>query len=357
MRKKIIFFHLLNNFTGSPQILRSVIEVSLKEGYEVELYTSATRGFLSAIPGVVYRPNYYHRSAFRWITLFTFFSSQLLLGLVVFRHWRENSSFYTNTILPFSAIFAGRIMGKRVISHVHENEVSPKILDRFLFWTVRNFSTERVVVSEFLSANPKLGNHMIRLIPNAVNPIISLNAKQVSWSGEKFTVLMLASLRPYKGILDFVNLANRLSNIQFLLVLSDPDPEVEKWKRTLEIGSNLVILPVQEDVIPFYQKSHLLLNLAHPDKWLETFGMTVLEGFCFGLPAIVPTLGGVAELVENDINGYKIDYTDVDLLSTKILELAQNPSLWDKLSRGAMERPKAYSLPVFEQKVVKLLKT
>lgn len=198
---------------------------------------------------------------------------------------------------------------------------------------------------------------MIRLIPNAVNPIISLNAKQVSWSGEKFTVLMLASLRPYKGILDFVNLANRLSNIQFLLVLSDPDPEVEKWKRTLEIGSNLVILPVQEDVIPFYQKSHLLLNLAHPDKWLETFGMTVLEGFCFGLPAIVPTLGGVAELVENDINGYKIDYTDVDLLSTKILELAQNPSLWDKLSRGAMERPKAYSLPVFEQKVVKLLKT
>lgn len=246
-------------------------------------------------------------------------------------------------------------MGKRVISHVHENEVSPKILDSFLFWTVRKFSSELIVVSRFLASNPKLGDGSISLIPNAVNPIISKMGKQVSWSSEQFTVLMLASLRPYKGIQDFVNLANRLSNIQFLLVLSDSEEEVENWKSTLTLSPNLEIFPVQEDVIPFYQKSHLLLNLAHPDKWLETFGMTVLEGFSFGLPAIVPTLGGVAELVENDINGYKVDYTDAELLSETILKLAQNPVLWDKLSRGAINKSKEYSLPLFKQKILEIL--
>lgn len=332
-----------------------MIETAIKEGFEVLLYTSSSRGFLTDIPGVMYRPNYYQRSSKRWITLFAFFFSQFILGLVILRHWGEKSIFYTNTILPFSAILAGRIMSKRVITHVHENEVSPKILDTFLFWTVRNFSSQKIVVSGFLEGNPKLGGKNISLIPNAVNPGISEKSSPVTWFPDDFTILMLSSLRPYKGIAEFVNLANRLSGIRFILVLSDHAEEMEKWKVTLEVGSNLEIYSVQEDVIPFYQRSHLLLNLAHPDKWLETFGMTVLEGFCFGLPAIVPTQGGVAELVENGVNGYKIDYIDLDLLSNKILELRQDPVLWNQLSNGAIKKSKEYSLPVFEQKVLEIL--
>lgn len=332
-----------------------MIETAVKYGFEVQLYTSSSRGFLTAIPGVVYRPNYYRRSPKRWITFFTFFFSQLILALVICRHLVEKSTFYTNTILPFSAILAGRIMGKRVITHVHESEISPGVLDKLLFWIVRNLSSEKIVVSGFLAGNPKLGERSISLIPNVVNQRISDQSNPVSWSPEKFTVLMLASLRPYKGTQEFVNLANRLSHIHFVLVLSDPADEVEKWKGTIDFGPNIEIFPVQEDVISFYQKSQLLLNLAHPDKWLETFGMTVLEGFCFGIPAIVPTQGGVAELVEEDQNGYKIDYTDPDLMANKVLELAQNQVLWERLSRGALIKSKEFSIPEFERKVLEIL--
>ncbi|GMQ26688.1 hypothetical protein Aoki45_33710 [Algoriphagus sp. oki45] len=355
MKKKLIFFHLLNNFTGSPQVLRSVIETAVKAGYQIELYTSSAQGFLSGISGIKYRRNYYKRYPNRWITLFTFFSSQLLLLGVLLRHLGEKSAFYTNTILPFSAIMAGRLMGKTVITHVHENEVNPKILDRFLFWWVRHFSTKKIVVSDFLKSNPKLGNREIHLLPNVVNARISEKAAPVSWTSDTFTVLMLASLRPYKGINDFVKLSNQLPQIRFILVLSDLEEEVVKWKNDLILGSNIEIFPVQEDVIPFYQKSHLLLNLAHPEHWLETFGMTVLEGFCFGLPAIVPTKGGVAELVENDVNGYKIDYIDANLIEGKIQDLAKNPELWERLSYGAFEASKKYSLPEFERKVIEIL--
>lgn len=246
-------------------------------------------------------------------------------------------------------------MGKEVITHVHENEVSPKVLDRFLFWWVRHFSTKKIVVSDFLKSNPKLGNREIHLLPNVVNARISEKAAPVSWTSDRFTVLMLASLRPYKGINDFVKLSNKLPQIRFILVLSDPEEEVVKWKNKLILGSNIEIFPVQEDVIPFYQKSHLLLNLAHPEHWLETFGMTVLEGFCFGLPAIVPTKGGVAELVEDDVNGYKIDYTDANLIVGKIQDLAKNPELWERMSYGAFEASQKYSLPEFERKVIEIL--
>jgi len=248
------------------------------------------------------------------------------------------------------------MMGKRVITHVHENEISPKILDTFLFWIVRSFSSEKIVVSRFLEENPKLGSEPITLIPNVVNPKISEQSSPVSWSSDDFTVLMLASLRPYKGIQEFVKLAGQLPGLRFILVLSDPAEEVKKWTNALEISSNLEVFPVQQDVIRFYHRSHLLLNLTHPDKCLETFGMTALEGFCFGMPAIVPTGGGVAELVEDDVNGYRIDYTNLELLSNKILELKQNPVLWEQLSSGAVDKSFEYSIGVFEQKVLKLLK-
>lgn len=328
----------------------------MNEGYEVLLYTSSTRGFLSDIPGVIYRHNYYQRSERRWITLFTFFLSQLLLGLLLVRHWRDNCIFYTNTILPFSAVLSGRLMGKRVITHVHENEVSPKILDTFLFWVIRTFSSQKIVVSNFLSQNPKLGKANITLIPNVVNPKIIKNSSQVKWSKTEFNVLMLASLRPYKGIHEFVELANKIPEVSFALVLSDQEKEVDVWKENLIYGQNLDIYPVQESVVHFYKNAHLIMNLAHPDKWLETFGMTVLEGFNFGLPAIVPSQGGVAELVDDGINGFKIDYREWEVQVAIIKELAQNQTLWESLSNGAINKAKEYSLEEFNQRVLKSLK-
>ena len=53
MNKKIIVFHLLNNFTGSPMVLRNVIELMVRKGYDVELYTSSGDGFLSGISGYI----------------------------------------------------------------------------------------------------------------------------------------------------------------------------------------------------------------------------------------------------------------------------------------------------------------
>jgi glycosyltransferase involved in cell wall biosynthesis len=355
LKKKIRFFHLLNNYTGSPQVLRSVIEICVQEGYEVILYTSDTKGFLSGISGITYQPNFYRRSEHRAITLFTFFLSQLLLGCILLRTWSEKSIFYINTILPFSAIFAGKLMGKRVISHVHEYELSPKILSDFLFWATRTFSSDLVVVSKFLAQNSSLGGRTVHLIPNAVNKAIADKGHSVAWSDDQFQVLMLASLRPYKGIGDFVKLANRMVNIQFVLVLSDLEEDVDSWTESLDFGDNLKIYPVQDDVVQFYQSSHLVLNLAHPEEWLETFGLTILEGFQFGLPAIVPTRGGVIDLVDHGINGYLIDYFDQDKLIRAIVDLSSSRDVWHQMSIEAKKKAALFSNDVFRTRILKLL--
>ncbi len=37
--KKIVFVHLLNDYSGSPKVLSQVIRVGQNSGYEVDLYT------------------------------------------------------------------------------------------------------------------------------------------------------------------------------------------------------------------------------------------------------------------------------------------------------------------------------
>ena len=55
--KKIIFIHLLNDYSGSPKVLSQVVNIAKKNGYEFELYTGKSEnGFLS---GLASKYNYY----------------------------------------------------------------------------------------------------------------------------------------------------------------------------------------------------------------------------------------------------------------------------------------------------------
>ncbi|GHT60112.1 hypothetical protein FACS18945_6250 [Bacteroidia bacterium] len=54
MIKKIVFIHSLNNFSGSPKVLATIVR-ALVGKYEIDLVTSKTQGFLSDIEGIKYR--------------------------------------------------------------------------------------------------------------------------------------------------------------------------------------------------------------------------------------------------------------------------------------------------------------
>lgn len=356
MKEKILFFHLLNNYTGSPQVLRNTIIVARDMGKEVHLYTSKSEGFLSGISGITYHANYYVRSRFRILTLFTFFLSQLFLAIRLLSHRSDSSIFYINTILPFSAIWMGKFLGKKVIAHVHEYEISPRLLNNFLYWTVRTYADEIVVVSNFLAKNPLLNPRNARVIYNCAKKEFENQAFPEVIVRDEFKVLMLASLRPYKGIYEFLELANLLPTVSFDLILSDPLEDVDRWKSELELPDNISILSAQQEVIPFFEKASLVINLAHKDKVLETFGMTILEGMHFGLPAIVPTAGGVTELVVDGENGFLIDYTDLLKMKVLIEKMQVDQSFWMGLSQSALQRAKYFSSEIFEKQIQSLLK-
>ncbi len=356
MKKKIVFFHLLNNFTGSPLVLKNVIEVALEEGFEVELYTSKTKGFLTEIPGVIYYNNYYNRSNHRLLTLFSFFGSQLLLAFVtLFRYYKSNEIFYVNTILPFGSVLTGKILEKTVISHIHEYEIKPLALSNFLFSVVNRFSNEIIVVSEFLKNNPSLKRKDVKVIPNCVTEEFEVKAIPRIIPNTRFQVLMLASLRPYKGICEFIALSKILHRLDFRLVVSDTEEDLQNFLAETKIPYNLRIFPEQQDVHLFYQQADLILNLTDKKRCIETFGLTVLEGMYYGLPAIIPTVGGITELIEEGKNGFKIDSQNIEQLSSKIQEICENQGVYNSLHKNCLSKKEKFSRARFKQKIVKLL--
>ena len=108
------------------------------------------------------------------------------------------------------------------------------------------------------------------------------------------------------------------------------------------IGENLTIYPRQNDVTPFYNQASLLLNLSDKEIVIETFGMTVLEAMSAGLPVIVPTVGGVAEMVDDGENGYKIDVKDMDMIEIRLREMLSRKDMYKRMSEKALRKSRQY---------------
>lgn len=360
LHKHIVFVHLLNDYSGSPLVLSQVINTIDGSGTQKTLFTSGGKneGFLSGLPGVETRFFWYRWQANPWMRLAAFMCSQAMLFFRLLRYWRTDVTIYVNTLLPFGAALAGKLMNKRVIYHVHETSMKPALLKTFLRW-VANYTAATVIhVSKYLAENEHFTKPENKVVYNSLSASFIETARTqqpAAVPGKNFTVLMLCSLKVYKGIDEFVSLAHRLPELQFELVLNAAAQEVNDYFSKSRLPKNLVIHAVQKNVHPFYRRASLLINLSHPDKWIETFGMTVLEGMYYRLPVIVPPVGGVAELAEDGVNGFLTDSRDIVKLAGQIRLLATQPARYGKMSRASYSKALLFTGPLFQQQIAACL--
>lgn len=358
MNPKIICVHLLNDYSGSPLVLSQVIQGFLKEEYDVTIYTNQTEGFLSNIDNADYKLFNYYWSNKRWKTMFRFFWCQLLLFFRMWQYRKQDVTFYINTVLPFGVALAGKLMGKQVIYHVHETSVNPPIFKKSLFNTADYTATKAIYVSEYLREQESLKSKPCTTIYNALPQAftdISSNFKKKE--DATFNILMLCSLKRYKGINEFIELATSLPSYQFYLILNAKSKDIQEYFKDLSIPTNILWYPAQKNVHAFYQQADVVLNMSHPEMWVETFGMTALEAMSYGLPVIVPPVGGIAEVVEHGINGFHQDCRNIEEFSQRLQSLANNYPLYQEISKNAKLRAEAFSLENMSKQINTLIGT
>jgi glycosyltransferase involved in cell wall biosynthesis len=360
----IVFAHLLNDSSGSPRVLQSAITVLADADRKQVLYIGSDgTGTLSGC-GIPIRKYWYRRTFWRVLTLVTYLVSQMLLlaRLLLDRDIDRKAVVYVNTLLPFGAALYGWLTRRKVLYHVHEISVTPAPLRWVLVGIARLTSSYNLYVSNaHQSALPILGVSFQRIY-NALDPKFVEQAN--SWEYEPrrngvFRILMIASLRDYKGVPELLKLVARLSDLDdlvFELLVNDGEEDIRRYFTRRGLPANLTVHPRVTDTTLFYQRASLLLNLSRVDQWMETFGMTVLEAMAYGIPVIVPPVGGPTELVQENVQGYLVDSRDGELLASTVLRLSGNPELCRALSKNCRLQSENFSQEQFATALRKVLK-
>lgn len=358
--KKIICIHLLNDYSGSPLVLSTAVKNLVKSGFEVEILTSrTTEGFLSGIKGVKYRYFSYRFFENKLLRLAMLLWSQLQLFVMMMRYRGADSVAYVNTLLPFGAALGAWLRGLRVVYHMHESTVNPPILKRFLKAIAMRTASKVIYVSKFLQRAEPLPGVPYSVVYNSLDSDFRKRAIKFrstnSRKPSKFTALKLCSLKPYKGIDVYVKLASALPTYQFLLVLNSTMDAIKAYFAETELPDNLIIFPSANSVHTFYEEAHVVLNLSHPLYWVETFGMTLLEGMQYGLPVIGPPVGGPSELIVDGYNGFQVDQRDFETLVNKVRILATNPRRYEQMAENAAAFAEHFCEEKFSEGIINAL--
>ena len=352
-KKKVVCVHLLNDYSGSPLVLSMVIKGLRTAGHEVELITSsAGNGFLSGLDvSYTYIKYTFHKNKF--VRLWKYFKSQMQLFFLLRKY--KGVHIYINTLLPFGAALAGRWNGNRVTYHLHESYIQPELLKRFLKFVVSKCADTAIYVSNYLLNTEEIPGIKNTVIYNALPDEFASRAALYRQSSSGFMVLMISSLKEYKGIREFAMLASRLPHLQFELVLNARQEEIDEYFSSMKLSDNLKLFPAQSDVHSFYQRASLVVNMSIPELCVETFGMTLLEAMCYGIPVIAPPAGGPAEIVQDGINGFCINAKDEPLFDETITAISNDRTLQQRLSQAAVSTSKRFDEKVLQKETLQVI--
>ena len=180
--------------------------------------------------------------------------------------------------------------------------------------------------------------------------VIGWFGRFVRWKG---LIVLLEALRKLKG----ADLKLRLYG-----AVSDKEPEyyhdVRDFVDKNRMDTMVSFCEFTSDVIGAMRNLDLIVvpsvsRFGGP----ESFGRTVVEAMIAGVPVIATNSGGVADVVENEVNGLLVKEADPDALASAILRLYHSPQLRERLSDNARHSLEKYSTQQVISDYIRLLES
>lgn len=358
---RYIAVHLSNDQSGSPRVLADFCSTDAVQDEKLTIVTNTGDGFLGSHLGQMKRI-FYFRTKYTVVNSVSYLLAQIQIFvrvvLLVLKAYLYNEKpvVVSNTTLCLSSMVASRIMGATTIAYVHELMTALPLHYKMARKVLDLTADEIIFVSQFLSNRYDIRDRRFLVIDNGLRSDFE-PPKEVNYAA-KFSsghVLFVGSLRAYKGIHQFLEVAEKLPKIQFIALLSCTDAVLETFKDQHFVPKNVFLKASVTNIDQYYESAHALLNLSLAPDCVESFGMTVLEGMSFACPCVVPLAGGHLDYFDLR-SGAIIDARDTDKIVMFLGELHENEGLWREYASHAAKVAETLSSEIYNKKVCEFLR-
>ena len=220
---------------------------------------------------------------------------------------------------------------------------------------------------EMLVSVQKISPEKISLLPPALDPVFleqfnisSDSTNKLPSSKILLTVARLDAKERYKGIDHVIEampkLLEKVPNLTYVIVGDGTDRlRLESIAKKTGVYNNVKFIGAKNsnELLKYYVDSSIFVM----PSLKEGFGIVFLEAMAAGKPVIGGNHGGIPDLIKNDINGYLVEYGNVEMLTEKLVKLLQNDNLCKQMGNLGKELVSIkYTFENYQKKFIELLK-
>ena len=150
-------------------------------------------------------------------------------------------------------------------------------------------------------------------------------------------VIHVSNFRKVKRVQDvirvFRNIAGK-TKAKLLLVGDGPEKSTAcELIRKYGLEDQVLMLGNQDRVEELYSISDLKLLLSEK----ESFGLVLLEARACGVPCIGTNIGGIPEVIKNNVSGFLVDVGDVTAATARAMSILEDEQLSNRFTKAAIE--------------------
>jgi N-acetyl-alpha-D-glucosaminyl L-malate synthase BshA len=150
-------------------------------------------------------------------------------------------------------------------------------------------------------------------------------------------ILHASNLRPVKRIDLLLETAARIrprDAFKLLILAGGNFTPFNAEARRLGLADRLIVRENVADIEDYLQAADVGLFTSES----ESFCLSILEAMCFGCPSVAPRIGGIPEVIEDQISGVLVPFGDIARHVQAVENLIQNPTLRNSLGQAAQKR-------------------
>jgi glycosyltransferase involved in cell wall biosynthesis len=245
---------------------------------------------------------------------------------------------------------SGILTNTKVITTIHgvaEEERKGSFKDKIfklLEESLIRYNFRYIAVSGFLKGNlvRRVGNsNKIDVVFNSIDERRSnknVDYKALYSKGNELVVCSVGRLEKVKGHIYLIKAIEKLvvEQCKIICLIAGEGIERDELQRYIDnhnLSDNIKLIGFIEDSDNLIEASDVLVN----PSLMETFGLSIVEAMYIGKPIIATNVGGVPEIIKNEVNGILVEPKNEDAIYDSIKAIYDNIELSKKLSVNSRE--------------------